>query len=124
MYIVNIPMYTKMNLFWFRYWFMFTIKLRVPHCNLCGIFSYNSVIVLTKLKTIIMTDIFLKDEGEFVTIGFETEKARKVLYNDNVLKKLYYTIVQGSTPNVDFPVSGIPYVEKFLTENDLTFEEC
>ena len=71
-----------------------------------------------------MKDVFLKDEGEFVTIGFETEKARKVLYNDNVLKKLYYTIVQGSTPKVDFPVSGIPYVEKFLTENDLTFEEC
>src|ERR1035437_5232594 len=113
MYIVNIPMYTKMNLFWFRYWFMFTIKLRVPHCNLCGIFSYNSVIVLTKLKTIIMTDIFLKDEGEFVTIGFQTEKAKSVLKNDNVLNKLQYSIGESTLPKIDFPISGIQYVKKF-----------
>jgi hypothetical protein len=78
-------------------------------------------------------DVFLKDEGEFVTIGFQTEKARTVLYNDGVLKKLYYCITEdnmtvhnlkGKLPKVDFPVDGIKYVKKFLTANDLTFEEC
>jgi hypothetical protein len=69
-------------------------------------------------------DIFLKDEGDFVTIGFQTEKAKKIMYNDNVLSKLSYTIVQGSIPKVDFPVDGIKYVKKFLDENGLTYEEC
>jgi hypothetical protein len=69
-------------------------------------------------------DVFLKDEGEFVTIGFETERARTVLYKDNVLSKLSYTIVQGSIPKVDFPVDGIKYVKKFLDDNNLTYEEC
>ncbi len=71
-----------------------------------------------------MSDITLKDEGDFVTIGFESEKARTVLKNDNVLSKLSYTIVQGSIPKVDFPVDGIKYVKKFLDENGLTYEEC
>ena len=78
-------------------------------------------------------DVFLKDEGEFVTIGFQTEKAQKVLYNDDVLKKFYYVItddnmkvnnLKGKLPKVDFPVEGLRYIKKFLTENGLTFEEC
>jgi hypothetical protein len=69
-------------------------------------------------------DVFLKDEGNFVTIGFQTEKARKALSSDNVLSKLSYTIVQGSIPKVDFPLDGIKYIKKYLTANDLTFEEC
>ena len=78
-------------------------------------------------------DVWLKDEGDFVTIGFQTEKAQKVLYNDDVLKKLYYCITEdkmtvnnlkGNLPKVDFPLEGIRYVKKFLTENGLTFEEC
>lgn len=79
-------------------------------------------------------DVFLKDEGDFVTIGFQTEKARTVLYNDDVLKKLYYCIsdgdkmtignVQGNVPKVDFPLEGIRYVKKFLIENGLIYEEC
>jgi hypothetical protein len=69
-------------------------------------------------------DVFLKDEGDFVTIGFQTERACTVLKNDNVLSKLSYTIVQGSIPKVDFPVDGIKYVKKFLDENGLTYEEC
>ena len=28
----------------------------------------------------ITVDVFLKDEGEFVTIGFQTEKAKKIMY--------------------------------------------
>jgi hypothetical protein len=78
-------------------------------------------------------DVFLKDEGDFVTIGFQTEKARTVLYNDGVLKKLYYCItddnmtignVQGNVPKVDFPTEGLRYVKKFLIENGLIYEEC
>jgi len=72
----------------------------------------------------ITVDVFLKDEGNFVTIGFQTEKAQKALHNDNVLSKLSYTIVQGSIPKVDFPLEGIKYVKKYLTENGLTYEEC
>ena len=78
-------------------------------------------------------DVFLKDEGEFVTIGFQTEKAQKVLYNDGVLKKLYYCITEdnmtvhnlkGKLPKVDFPTEGLIYVKKFLITNGLTYEEC
>jgi hypothetical protein len=72
----------------------------------------------------ITTDVFLKDEGDFVTIGFETEQARKVLYADNVLNRLYYTIVHGGLPKVDFPIEGIKYIKKFLNANGLTYVEC
>ena len=81
----------------------------------------------------ITVDVFLKDEGEFVTIGFQTEKAQKVLYNDDVLKKLYYCITEdkmtvnnlkGNLPKVDFPLEGIRYVKKFLITNGLIYEEC
>jgi hypothetical protein len=71
-----------------------------------------------------MTDIFLKDEGEFVTIGFQTEKAKAVLKNDNVLSKLQYSIGEGILPKIDFPISGLEMIKKFLKANDLTFEEC
>jgi len=69
-----------------------------------------------------MIDVFLKDEGEFVTIGFQTEKAKTVLKNDNVLSKLSYTIID--LPKIDFPISGLEMIKKYLTTNDLTFEEC
>ena len=78
-------------------------------------------------------DVYLKDEGDFVTIGFQTKKAQEILSNDNVLKKLYYCItedklnitnVQGNVPKVDFPIDGIIYIKKFLDVNNLTYEEC
>jgi hypothetical protein len=72
----------------------------------------------------ITVDVFLKDEGNFVTIGFQSKRAQEILHNDNVLSKLSYTIVQGSIPKVDFPLEGIKYVKKYLTENGLTYEEC
>jgi hypothetical protein len=75
-------------------------------------------------------DVFLKDEGDFVTIGFQTERAKIVLYNDNVLSKLYYKIEgsiysKGSSiPKVDFPMEAIKYIKNFLEANELTYEEC
>jgi hypothetical protein len=71
-----------------------------------------------------MTDVFLKDEGDFVTIGFETEKAKKVLKNDEALNSLHYSFGDDSIPKVDFPMDVIEIVKKFLKANDLTFEEC
>ena len=71
-----------------------------------------------------MTDVFLKDEGDFVAIGFETEKAKTVLKNDNVLNKLQYSFGQGSSPKVNFPMEAIESIKKFLNANGLTFEEC
>jgi hypothetical protein len=69
-------------------------------------------------------DVFLKDEGNFVTIGFQTEKAKKALAKDAVLNRLQYSFGDGSLPKVDFPMRGIKSVKFFLNANDLTFEEC
>jgi hypothetical protein len=70
------------------------------------------------------TDVFLKDEGEFVTIGFESEKAQKVMRNDNMLNKLSYTIGDGKLPKVDFPMCAIQYIRNFLIANNLAYVEC
>ena len=69
-------------------------------------------------------DVFLKDEGNFVTIGFQTEKAKTVLYNDNVLEALRYSYGKGNVLKVDFPMEAIEYIKKFLDANELTYEEC
>jgi hypothetical protein len=69
-------------------------------------------------------DVFIKDEGDFATIGFQSEKAKKAMYADNVLSKLFYTIGEGSIPKVDFPMSGIKHIIKYLEGNGLTYEEC
>jgi hypothetical protein len=71
-----------------------------------------------------MTDVFLKDEGEFVTIGFETEKAKEILKKDNVLNPLSYSLCNGSILKVDFPMVAINTIREFLEANDLTFEDC
>lgn len=70
------------------------------------------------------TDVFLKDEGDFVTIGFESEKAQKIMRNDNVLNKLSYTIGDGKLPKVDFPMCAIQYIRNFLIANNLAYIEC
>ena len=70
------------------------------------------------------TDVFLKDEGDFITIGFQTEKAQKLMYADETLNKLYYVIGNNEIPKVDLPMASIENVKSYLLKNDLTFEEC
>ena len=71
----------------------------------------------------ITVDVFLKDEGEFVTISFQTERAKTVLYNDNVLEALRYSYGKCNVLKVDFPMEAIEYIKKFLDANELTYEE-
>jgi hypothetical protein len=69
-------------------------------------------------------DVFIKDEGDFITIGFQSEKSQKLMYADETLNKLYYVIHNGEVPKVDLPMASIDNVKSYLDKNDLTFEEC
>jgi hypothetical protein len=70
------------------------------------------------------TDVFLKDEGDFITIGFQTQKAQKLMYADETLNRLYYVRNNNEVPKVDMPMASIDNVKTYLIKNDLTFEEC
>ena len=67
-----------------------------------------------------MKDIFIKDEGEFITVGFQTEKAKLALANDETLSTLTYG---DGLPKIDFDVQVQPAIESWCEENELTFEE-
>ncbi|MFA5366648.1 MAG: hypothetical protein WC333_02090 [Dehalococcoidia bacterium] len=65
-------------------------------------------------------DVFIKDEGDFVTLGFQTEKgkiaARELfpanwIYGENVLK-------------VDVSIKDQKAFTKVLEIKELTWEEC
>lgn len=67
-----------------------------------------------------MTDVFLKDEGKFFTIGFQSEKAKEVapkmlpsewLYGKDVIK-------------ADIVNESKPYTKEVLAMYYLTWEEC
>lgn len=70
------------------------------------------------------TDVILKDEGDFMTIVFLTEKAQKLMYADEILNKLHYVLDHYEVPKVDMPIESIENVKSYLIVNDLTFEEC
>lgn len=67
-----------------------------------------------------MTDVFLKDEGTFFTIGFQSEKAKEVapkmlphewLYGKDLIK-------------ADIINESKPYTIEVLSLYNLTYEEC
>jgi hypothetical protein len=69
----------------------------------------------------ITTDVFLKDEGDFFTLGFQTEKAKKVLSENKDMAELAYSIA-GNVQKVDLPVELLKDTFVFLVENHLTYD--
>jgi hypothetical protein len=66
-------------------------------------------------------DCFVKDEGDFFTLGFQSEKAKQVLSNNADLKELSYSI-GGNVQKVDLPVELLKDTFVFLVENHLTYD--
>lgn len=67
-----------------------------------------------------MTDVFLKDEGDFFTIGFQSEKAKKVAPNMLPSEWLY----GKDLPKADIANGSKPYTIEVLGMYHLTWEEC
>lgn len=68
-----------------------------------------------------MKDIFIKDEGDFITVGFQSDKAKEVLSTDKELSKITYG---NELPKIDLDSKGICEVKLWCGENQLTYEEC
>lgn len=68
-------------------------------------------------------DVFIKDEGDFITVGFVSDKAKAYLALQPIeVKKHLYGSLDG-VRKLDLHVSQLPMVERSLTACDLTWEE-
>jgi hypothetical protein len=68
-----------------------------------------------------MTDVFLKDEGDFFTIGFQTDNAKKIVSKENdAFKELYGKDV----PKLDVINKSKPMIISWLISHNLSWEEC
>lgn len=64
-------------------------------------------------------DVFIKDEGDFVTVGFQTEKAKQVLKKEKSV-----TTYGDELPKVDILNEFITTIKIWCNFNKLTYEEC
>lgn len=65
-------------------------------------------------------DVFIKDEGDFVTIGFQTEKAKQVLKKEKNMTNVY----GDELPKLDILNEFIITIKIWCNFNKLTYEEC
>jgi hypothetical protein len=66
-------------------------------------------------------DCFVKDEGDFFTLGFQSEKAKKVLSENKDMTELAYSFT-GNVQKVDLPIELLKDTFVFLVENHLTYD--
>lgn len=66
-------------------------------------------------------DIYLKDEGEFITVVFQTERAKKALKTESneVLNATY----GNDLPKLDIPLESKNDIIKWCVTHSLTMEE-
>lgn len=67
-----------------------------------------------------MTDVFLKDEGDFFTIGFQTDKAKDVINSDYELSEALYG---DDLPKVDIANESKPMIISWCVSHDLSWVE-
>ena len=68
-----------------------------------------------------MKDVFLKDEGDFFTVGFQSDDAKKIVKNEeDAFKELYgEDLLKLDVPNVSKPM-----IISWLISHNLSWEEC
>jgi hypothetical protein len=66
-------------------------------------------------------DCFLKDEGDFFTLGFQSEKAKKILSDNINLNKLSYSI-ENNLPKINISIELLDDIIVFLNNSELTYD--
>jgi hypothetical protein len=66
-------------------------------------------------------DCFLKDEGDFFTLGFQSEKAKKILSDNINLNKLSYSI-ENNLPKINISIELLDDIIAFLNNSELTYD--
>ena len=71
-------------------------------------------------------DIFIKDEGDFVTVGFQSEKAKDAFIVEQHKNGDVFQTQHGSEelPKLDVAIEQQAVVEQWCEDNNLTFEYC
>jgi len=70
-------------------------------------------------------DIFLKDEGDFITVGFQTEKAKKIIEKEKKNNDLLaHTLYGEDLPKMDIAVESQNIIIEWLISWGLSWEEC
>jgi hypothetical protein len=70
-------------------------------------------------------DVYIKDEGEFATICFQSNRAKSIIKSDyDVVKHLNIgkNIDGSESVKLDLNVQSIPNIESWLITNDLSWE--
>jgi hypothetical protein len=70
-------------------------------------------------------DVYIKDEGEFATICFQSDKAKKLVKNDANVKdhlRIGNAIGGGESVKLDVDIQSVPDLEIWLVSNDLSWE--
>lgn len=67
-------------------------------------------------------DCYLKDEGDFFTLIFQSEKALKVLSENKDLSEMTYSFGTGTCLKVDLPMELLSDTLILLNDNQLSFD--
>lgn len=70
-------------------------------------------------------DVYIKDEGEFATVCFQSDRAKSIVRADyNVISHLNITKQPDGSESVklDIDVQSVPDIEIWLTSHDLSWE--
>lgn len=70
-------------------------------------------------------DVYIKDEGEFATICFQSDKAKELVKNDANVKdhlNIGKAIDGGESVKLDVDVQSVPDLEIWLISHDLSWE--
>ena len=63
-------------------------------------------------------DVFIKDEGDFVTVGFQTEKAKEIVRKENI-----DNIYGDQVLKLDVVMESQPAIITWLISHGLSWEE-
>lgn len=70
-------------------------------------------------------DVLIKNEGDYFTIGFQSEKAKNILKKYDQLKKLINDddLIDGKIPKIDLLIDVKPAIISWCKDVGLTYEE-
>ena len=67
-------------------------------------------------------DVFIKDEGDFFTLGFQSEKAKEVLSNQS--EQIRSQVYGDELPKIDFEYISENSLIAWCASHGLSIEKC
>lgn len=67
-------------------------------------------------------DVFIKDDGDIITVGFQSLKSKKVIENEK--KEIKNSLYGNELPKLDLMKHSKQLVYTWLISHGLSWEEC